>query len=291
MNERDWLAAQFEEHRTRLRAVAYRMLGSLSEADDAVQEAWLRLNRTDTSEVENLGGWLTTVVARISLNMLRSRSARREEPLAGRLPDPLIDRADGIDPEHEALLADSVGLALLVVLETLSPPERLAFVLHDVFAVPFDEIAPIVDRSPEAARQLASRARRRVHAERTVPDADLETQREVIDAFLVAARDGDFDRLVAVLDPDVVLRQDFGPVGGSREMRGAAAVASQALSYAQIGLDVRPALINGVAGAVAFRNGQPFSIGAVTVRNGKIVELDFLADQERLRELDLTILD
>src|SRR5918911_1509850 len=290
MNERDWLAAQFEEHRTRLRAVAYRMLGSLSEADDAVQEAWLRLNRTDTSEVENLGGWLTTVVARISLNMLRSRSARREEPLAGRLPDPLIDRADGIDPEHEALLADSVGLALLVVLETLSPPERLAFVLHDVFAVPFDEIAPIVDRSPEAARQLASRARRRVHAERTVPDADLETQREVIDAFLVAARDGDFDRLVAVLDPDVVLRQDFGPVGGSREMRGAAAVASQALSYAQIGLDVRPALINGVAGAVAFRNGQPFSIGAVTVRNGKIVELDFLADQERLRELDLTIL-
>ena len=291
MNERDWLAAQFEEHRTRLRAVAYRMLGSLSEADDAVQEAWLRLNRTDTSEVENLGGWLTTVVARISLNMLRSRSARREEPLAGRLPDPLIDRADGIDPEHEALLADSVGLALLVVLETLSPPERLAFVLHDVFAVPFDEIAPIVDRSPEAARQLASRARRRVRAERTVPDADLETQREVIDAFLVAARDGDFDRLVAVLDPDVVLRQDFGPVGGSREMRGAAAVASQALSYAQIGLDVRPALINGVAGAVAFRNGQPFSIGAVTVRNGKIVELDFLADQERLRELDLTILD
>ena len=291
MNERDWLAAQFEEHRTRLRAVAYRMLGSLSEADDAVQEAWLRLNRTDTSEVENLGGWLTTVVARISLNMLRSRSARREEPLAGRLPDPLIDRADGIDPEHEALLADSVGLALLVVLETLSPPERLAFVLHDVFAVPFDEIAPIVDRSPEAARQLASRARRRVRAERTVPDADLETQRGVIDAFLAAARDGDFDRLVAVLDPDVVLRQDFGPVGGSREMRGAAAVASQALSYAQIGLEVRPALINGVAGAVAFRNGQPFSIGAVTVRNGKIVELDFLADQERLRELDLTILD
>jgi RNA polymerase sigma factor (sigma-70 family) len=291
MEERDWLAAQFEEHRTRLRAVAYRMLGSLSEADDAVQEAWLRLNRTDARELENLGGWLTTVVARISLNMLRSRRARREEPLAGRLPDPLIDRADGIDPEHEALLADSVGLALLVVLETLSPPERLAFVLHDVFAVPFDEIAPIVDRSPEAARQLASRARRRVRAERTVPDADLETQREVIDAFLAAARDGDFDRLVAVLDPDVVLRQDFGPVGGSREMRGAAAVAGQALSYAQIGLDVRPALINGVAGAVAFRQGQPFSIGAVTVRNGKIVELDFLADQERLRELDLTILD
>jgi RNA polymerase sigma factor (sigma-70 family) len=291
MEERDWLAERFEQHRARLRAVAYRMLGSLSEADDAVQEAWLRLNRIDADEVENLGGWLTTVVARISLNMLRSRKARREEPLAGRLPEPLIDRADGIGPEHEALLADSVGLALLVVLETLSPPERLAFVLHDVFAVPFDEIAPIVDRSPEAARQLASRARRRVRAERTVPDADLETQREVVDAFLAAAREGDFDRLVAVLDPDVVLRQDFGPVGGSREMRGAAAVAGQALGYAQIGLDIRPALINGVAGAVAFRHGQPFSIGAVTVRNGKIVELDFLADPERLSQLDLTILD
>ena len=290
MEERDWLAERFEEHRTRLRAVAYRMLGSLSEADDAVQEAWLRLNRIDADEVDNLGGWLTTVVARISLNMLRSRKARREE-LGGRLPDPLIDRADGIDPEHEALLADSVGLALLVVLETLSPPERLAFVLHDIFAVPFDEIAPIVERSPEAARQLASRARRRVRAERTVPDADLETQREVIDAFLAAAREGAFDRLVAVLDPDVVLRQDFGPVGGSREIRGAAAVAGQALGYAQIGLDIRPALINGVAGAVAFRHGQPFSIGAVTVRNGKIVELDFLGDPERLRELDLTVLD
>jgi RNA polymerase sigma-70 factor (ECF subfamily) len=291
MDERDWLAERFEQHRTRLRGVAYRMLGSLSEADDAVQEAWLRLNRIDADEVENLGGWLTTVVARISLNMLRSRKARREEPLAGRLPDPLIDRADGIGPEHEALLADSVGLALLVVLETLSPPERLAFVLHDVFAVPFDEIAPIVDRSPEAARQLASRARRRVRAERTVPDADLETQWEVIDAFLAAAREGDFDRLVAVLDPDVVLRQDFGPVGGSREMRGAETVAGQAQGYAQIGLDIRPALINGVAGAVAFRDGQPFSIGAVTVRNGKIVELDFLADPERLSQLDLTILD
>jgi RNA polymerase sigma factor (sigma-70 family) len=291
MDERDWLAERFEERRTRLRAVAYRMLGSLSEADDAVQEAWLRLSRIDADEVENLDGWLTTVVARISLNMLRSRKARREEPLAGRLPDPLIDRADAIAPEHEALLADSVGLALLVVLETLSPPERLAFVLHDVFAVPFDEIAPIVDRSPEAARQLASRARRRVRAERTVPDADLAIQREVIDAFLAAARDGDFDRLVTVLDPDVILRQDFGPIGGSREMRGAAVVASQAFGYAQIGLDIRPALINGVAGAVAFRHGQPFSIGAVTVRNGKIVELDFLADPERLSQLDLTILD
>jgi RNA polymerase sigma factor (sigma-70 family) len=291
MDEREWLAERFEEHRTHLRAVAYRMLGSLSEADDAVQEAWLRLNRTDARELDNLGGWLTTVVARISLNMLRSRKTRREEPLAGRLPDLLVDRADGIDPEHEALLADSVGLALLVVLETLSPPERLAFVLHDIFAVPFDEIAPIVDRSPEAARQLASRARRRVRAERTVPDAHLETQREVVDAFLAAARDGDFDRLVAVLDPDVVLRADFGPDGGSQELRGAAAVAGRALGYAQLGLDIRPALINGVAGAVAFLHGQPFSIAAVTVRQGKIVELDFLADPKRLHQLDLTILD
>jgi RNA polymerase sigma factor (sigma-70 family) len=288
MDERDWLAEQFEKHRTRLRGVAYRMLGSLSEADDAVQEAWLRLNRTDADEIENLGGWLTTVVARVSLNMLRSRKARREEPLTGQLPDPLIDRADGIGPEHEALLADSVGLALLVVLETLSPPERLAFVLHDIFAVPFDEIAPIVDRSPEAARQLASRARRRVRREDTIPDADLKTQREVVDAFLAAAREGDFDRLVAVLDPDVVVRQDFGP-GGRREIRGAEAVASEALLFGQ--LDIRPALINGVAGGVAFRNGRPFSVGAFTVRNGRIVELDFLADPERIRELDLTILD
>src|SRR5262249_6475787 len=291
MDEREWLAERFEEHRTRLRAVAYRMLGSLSEADDAVQEAWLRLHRTDASELENLRAWLTTVVARISLNILLPRKARPEAPLVGRLPDLLVDRVDGIDPEHEALLADSVGLALLVVLETLSPPERLAFVLHDIFAVPFDEIAPIVDRSPEATRQLASRARRCVRAERTVPDPDPKAQREVVNAFLAAARDGDFDRLVAVLDPDVVLRADFGPGRDPRLVRGASAVASQALSYAQIGLDVRPALINGVAGAVTFLHGQPFSIGAVTVRNGKIVELDFLADPDRLRLLDLTILD
>jgi RNA polymerase sigma factor (sigma-70 family) len=291
VDEREWLAERFEEHRTHLRAVAYRMLGSLSEADDAVQEAWLRLNRTDASEVENLGGWLTTVVARISLTMLRSRQTRRAEPLARRLPDPLLDPVDGIDPEHEALLADSVGLALLVVLETRSPPERLAFVLHDIFAVPFEEIAPIVDRSPEAARQLASRARRRLRAERTVPDADLETQWEVVDAFLAASRDGDFDRLLAVLDPDVVVRADFGPVCGSRETRGAAAVARQALGYSRIGLDMRPVLINGVPGMIAFRHGQPFSIGAATIRNGRIVELDFLNDPERLRQLDLTMLD
>ena len=210
MDERDWLAERFEEHRSRLRAVAYRMLGSVSEADDAVQEAWLRLSRSDADEIENLGGWLTTVVGRVSLNMLRSRNSRREQPLGVHVPEPIVDRADGTDPEHEALVADSVGLALLVVLETLSPAERLAFVLHDIFAVPFDEIAPIVDRSPEAARQLASRARRRVRAENTVPDADLDAQREVVDAFLAASRDGDFDRLVAVLDPDVVLRADLG---------------------------------------------------------------------------------
>jgi RNA polymerase sigma-70 factor, ECF subfamily len=291
VNEQDWLAERFEAERAQLRAVAYRMLGSLSEADDAVQEAWLRLSRSDSSGIQNLGAWLTTAVGRVCLDMLRSRRSRREEPLGGRMPEPVVSPPDGLDPEQEALLADSVGLALLVVLETLTPQERLAFVLHDIFAVPFDEIAPIVDRSPEAARQLASRARRRVRAERTVPDADLETQREVVDAFLVAARDGDFDRLLAVLDPDVVVRADFGSDGGYQELQGAAAVAGQALGYAQLGLEVRPALINGVAGAVSFLHGQPFSIGAVTVRNGKIVELDFLVDPERLRLLDLSILD
>ena len=291
MNERDWLAERFEERRTRLRAVAYRMLGSLSEADDAVQEAWLRLNRTDADAIENLDAWLTTVVARVSLNMLRARKTRREEPIEAQLPEPILDRADGMSPEHEALLADSVGLALLVVLETLSPPERLAFVLHDMFAVPFDEIALIVNRSPEAARQLASRARRRVQGESKVPDADLATQRRVVDAFLAASREGDFDRLVAVLDPDVVLRADFGAAGESRFVRGARAVAGQALFYSRLGLDLRPVLINGAVGAVAFRDGEPFSLGAVTVRGGRIVELDFLADPERLRELDLTVLD
>jgi RNA polymerase sigma-70 factor, ECF subfamily len=290
MDERDWLAEQFEEHRSRLRAVAYRMLGSLSEADDAVQEAWVRLSRSDADEIENLGAWLTTVVGRVSLNMLRSRRSRHEQPFDVHIPEPIIDRADGTEPEHEALLADSVGLALLVVLETLSPPERLAFVLHDIFAVPFDEIAPIVDRSPEAARQLASRARRRVRAENTVPDADLDAQREVVDAFLVAARDGDFERLVALLDPDVVLRQDFG-AGRSREVRGVSAVARQAAAYAQIELVGKPALINGAVGVVVTRDGQPFSLGAFTVRRGRIVEMDWLVDRERLRELDLTIFD
>ena len=288
--EREWLAGRFEERRGRLRAVAYRMLGSLSEADDAVQEAWIRLSRTDANAVENLDAWLTTVVARVSLNMLRSRRTRREEPLV-RLPEPIIDRADGVDPEHEALLADSVGLALLVVLETLSPPERVAFVLHDIFAMPFDEIAPVVERSPEAARQLASRARRRVQGENTVPDADLGTQRRLVDAFIAAAREGDFEALLEVLDPDVVRRVDFGSAGGYDELRGAEAVARQAIAFSQMGLVVRPALVNGVAGAVSMRDGEPFSVGALTVRNGKIVEIDILADRERLRELDLKILD
>jgi RNA polymerase sigma-70 factor, ECF subfamily len=292
VDERDWLAERFEERRARLRGVAYRMLGSLSEADDAVQEAWLRLSRTDAGAIENLDGWLTTVVARVSLNMLRSRRTRGEEPLPAHLPEPILDRPDGLDPEHEALLADSVGLALLVVLDTLSPQERLAFVLHDIFAVPFDEIAPIVDRSPEAARQLASRARRRVQGERPVPDADLDTQRRVVDAFAAAAREGNFEALLEVLDPDVVLRTDFGPLaGGFREVRGARLVAGQALFFSRLGLDTRPALVNGAVGAVVMRDGEPFSVAAATVRGGKIVEMDFLNDPERLRRLDLSVLD
>ena len=293
MDEREFLAQQFEEHRTRLRAVAYRMLGSLSEADDAVQETWLRLNRVDSDEVENLGGWLTTVVARVSLNILRSRRSRPEEPLEARMPEPIVDRADGTDPEHEALLADSVGLALLVVLETLNPAERLAFVLHDMFAVPFDEIAPIVDRSPEAARQLASRARRRVQGEKAIPDADLNTQREVVDAFVAAARDGDFEALLEVLDPDVVLRADRGAVaiGSARVVRGAAKVARQASAFSRLDIDVRPALVNGAVGTVTLRDGRPFAIAGFTIRNRQIVEMDVLADPERLSEIDLTILD
>jgi RNA polymerase sigma-70 factor, ECF subfamily len=293
MDEREFLAQHFEEHRTRLRAVAYRMLGSLSEADDAVQETWLRLSRIDADEVENLGGWLTTVVARVSLNILRSRRSRREEPLDVRMPEPIVDRADGTDPEHEALLADSVGLALLVVLETLNPTERLAFVLHDMFAVPFEEIAPIVDRSPAAARQLASRARRRVQGESATPDADLDTQREVLDAFLAAAREGDFEGLLEVLDPDVVLRADRGAVaiGASRLVRGAANVARGALAFSRLDIEVRPALINGAVGTVTVRDGRPFTIAGFTIRNRRIVEMDIVADPESLGRLDLTILD
>jgi len=288
MDQQEWLARQFEEQRPHLRAVAYRMLGSLSEADDAVQDAWLRLSRADTSEVENLRAWLTTIVARVALNMLRSRRTRSEQPLDVHVPDPIIDPVDGTDPEHEALLADSVGLALLVVLETLTPAERLAFVLHDMFAVPFEEIAPIVERSPEATRQLASRARRRVRGAAPVPDADLAAQWEVVEAFLAASRDGDFDALVAVLDPDVVLRADGGLSGRSHVVQGAEAVASQALLWSRVDLTIRRALVNGAAGAVAFRDGKPFSVGAMTIKNGKIVEIDFLTDRERIAQLDLT---
>ena len=292
MNDRQWLADRFEEHRSHLRAVAYRMLGSLSEADDAVQEAWLRLSRSDAAEIENLGGWLTTVVARVSLNVLRSRRTRREEPLGPHVPDPIIDRTDGTDPEHEALLADSVGLALLVVLETLTPAERLAFVLHDMFSVPFEDVARMLERSPEAVRQLASRARRRVSGAAPPPDTDLDRQREVVEAFYAAARRGDFDALVAVLDPDVVLRADAGAVPGlSREVRGAETVASQALMFSRLDLDLHPALVNGAAGVVATRDGEPFSVMACTVRGSRIAEMDILADPERLKSLDLTVLE
>jgi RNA polymerase sigma-70 factor, ECF subfamily len=293
MDERDLLAEHFEESRTHLRAVAYRMLGSVSEADDAVQESWLRLGRSDTDQVENLPAWLTTVVARVCLDILRSRKSRREEPLGAQLPEPIVSSEDGLDPEHEALLADSVGLALLVVLETLTPPERLAFVLHDMFAVPFDEIAPIVGRSPAAARQLASRARRRVRGAAPAPDADVARQREVVDAFLAAARDGDFDALLAVLDPDVVLRVDRGPTppGASREVRSAAAVIEETRTFASLAASARPALVNGAAGIVVAPRGRPIAVAGFTVAHGKIVEIDLLADPTRLRELDLTLLD
>jgi RNA polymerase sigma factor (sigma-70 family) len=293
MDESQWLAERFEEQRVRLRAVAYRMLGSLSEADDAVQETWVRLSRSEAGDIENLAGWLTTAVARVSLNMLRTRRALNEEPIGPHVPDPIVEPADGTNPEHEVLLADAVGLALLVVLETLTPAERLAFVLHDMFAMPFDEIAPIVERSPVAARQLASRARRRVRGAAPTPDVDLESQREVVDAFMAAARDGNFDALVAVLDPDVVLRADAGaaPAGMSREVRGAEAVAGQALMFSGLDLYMQHALVNGVAGAVSTRDGQPFSVAGFTIRGGRIVEIDILADPERLRALNLKILD
>jgi RNA polymerase sigma-70 factor (ECF subfamily) len=292
VDPQEWLAERFEAERPHLRAVAYRMLGSLSEADDAVQDAWLRLTRADRSDVENLRAWLTTVVARVALNMLRARRTRSEQSLDVRLPDPIVDPADGTDPEHEALLADSVGLALLVVLETLNPAERLAFVLHDMFAVPFDEIAAIVDRSPEATRQLASRARRRVQGADPVPDPDLKAQWDVVDAFIAAAREGDFDALLSVLDPNVVLRSDGGPASGlSRYVQGAEAVAGQALMWRRVDLTRQRALVNGAAGMVMYRDGEPFSICAVTVKNGRLAELDFLVDPERIAEVDLTVLD
>lgn len=285
------LAGEFEQHRAHLQAVAYRILGSLSEADDAVQDSWLRLSRADTSEVENLGGWLTTVVARVALNRLRSRNTRRDLPLDVHVPDPIIDPADGTDPEHEALLADSVGLALLVVLETLTPPERLAFVLHDMFAVPFGEIATILERSPEATRQLASRGRRRVRGAAPGPDADVGAQRAAVDAFQAAAREGDFDALVAILDPDVVLRADGGAVPGlSHRVQGAEAVASQAMMFSRVDLTVHHALINGTAGLVATREGQPVSVMGLTVTGGRIIQIDILVDPARLSRLDVTIL-
>jgi RNA polymerase sigma factor (sigma-70 family) len=294
MDEREFLAEQFEEHRPHLRAVAYRMLGSTAEADDAVQDAWLRLSRSDAGEIDNLGGWLTTVVARVCLNALRARRRHGEEPLGPHVPDPLIDAADGSSPEHEALLADSVGLALLVVLETLPPAERLAFVLHDMFGVPFDEIAPIVDRSPEAARQLASRARRRVRGAAPQPDPDRARQREVVEAFFAASRDGDFEALVAVLDPDVVLHADGGVLrpDATVVVRGAETVARRALMFSRMAPHTRPALVNGTPGVVVIPpDGKVFSIMAFTVADGKIVEIDALVDPERLAAVDLSALE
>jgi RNA polymerase sigma-70 factor (ECF subfamily) len=288
MDEKAWLAERFEEQRPHLRAVAYRMVGSLTEAEDAVQDAWLRLSRSGAGEVDNLGGWLTTIVARVCLNMLRARKVRREDSLGLHLPDPIISRDGELQPEEEAVLADSVGLALLVVLDTLSPAERLAFVLHDLFELPFEEIAPMVGRTPAAARQLASRARRRVKGAKVPePDPDLARQREVVDAFFVAARGGDFDALVALLDPDVVLRADFGAKrpAASRVIHGAAAVARQALKGALPAAHLRPALVNGAAGVVVTVRGRPFAVMGFTVAAGKIVAIDAIADPERVRRI------
>jgi RNA polymerase sigma factor (sigma-70 family) len=293
MTENEWIAGRFEEYRPHLRAVAYRMLGSLSEADDAVQDTWLRVSRAESGEVENLGGWLTTIVARVCLNTLRSRNTRREESLDGRLPDPLVSSERVHQPEEEALLADSVGLALLVVLDTLSPAERLAFVLHDMFQLPFQEIAPMVGRSPEAARQLASRARRRVKgAQIPAPDPDLARQRKVVDAFFRAARGGEFDSLVALLDPNVVLRSDYG--GGRpaapKVIHGAAAVAGQALLGALPGAELHPALVNGTAGMVITVHGRPYAVMGFTVADGKIIEIDAIADPERVGRIAAAVL-
>jgi RNA polymerase sigma-70 factor (ECF subfamily) len=289
MGEHDWMAERFEEHRTHLRAVAYRMLGSPAEADDAVQEAWIRLSRTGAGGVENLGGWLTTVTARVCLDMLRSRRSRREEPVGAEGPEPTLSRAEAAGPEQEVLLADSVGLALLVVLETLAPAERVAFVLHDMFDLPFDQIGPIVGRSPAAARQLASRARRRVQGAATDPAADLTRQRAVVDAFLAASRGGDFGALVAVLDPEVTLRADAAAVGAGApgEVHGAAAVAGTFSGRARA---VRPALVNGAAGAVWLQHGQPRMVFGFTISGGKIAAIDMLADPGRIGQLDLVVL-
>jgi len=293
MDEHERLAERFETNRAHLQAVAYRMLGSLSEADDAIQETWLRLSRSDPSGIENLGGWLTTVVARVCLDKLRSRKSRREEPLEPDGPEPSLNREGGINPEHEALLADSVGLALLVVLETLAPAERLAFVLHDLFAVPFDEIAPIVGRSPSAAGQLASRARRRVRGTATVPDVMLTRQREVVEAFMAASRGGDFDALLAVLDPDVVVRADqaAAPPGAAREAHGAPAVAEQALTFARLARFAQPALVNGAVGIIVAPRGRLFAVLSFTVTHGKIIGIEVIGDPARVRQLELAVLD
>jgi RNA polymerase sigma factor (sigma-70 family) len=290
MTQEAWLAGRFEEHRPHLRSVAYRMLGSLSDADDAVQDAWLRASRAGANDVDNVGGWLTTIVARVCLNMLRARNRRREESFEEHLPDPVVSRYDELEPEGQALLADSVGLALLVVLDTLTPAERLAFVLHDMFELPFDEVAPMVDRSPEATRQLASRARRRVRgADVPAPDRDLGRQREIVDAFFRAARGGEFDRLVAVLDPDVVGRQDFSDKRPVRVLRGAEAVASRARFIP--GSEWRPAVVNGTAGAVVTVRGRPFAVIGFTVRGDRIVEIDAILGEERVRRIAAAVLD
>ncbi len=289
MEETEWLAERFEQHRPRLRAVAYRMLGSLAEADDAVQDTWLRLSRSKAEQIDNLGGWLTTVVARECLHMLRSRRHRREDSFAAHLPDPVVIPDGDLDPEQEAVLADSVGLALLVVLDFLSPAERLAFVLHDMFELPFEEIAPMVGRTPAAARQLASRARRRVNgAEIPAPDPDLARQRQVVDAFFAAARAGDFDALVQVLDPDVVLRADFGTGRPLDVIRGISAVAK--LARAPRGAQLHPALVNGTVGTVITLDGRPWSVLAFTVVNGKIVEIDGIRDPDRVRRVAAAVL-
>jgi RNA polymerase sigma-70 factor, ECF subfamily len=294
MDEDEWLAERFEEHRTHLRGVAYRMLGSLAEADDAVQDAWLRVSRAGASDVENVGGWLTTIVARICLNVLRSRTARREESLSVRAPDPVVSAERRRQPDEEVVLADSVGLALLVVLDTLSPSERLAFVLHDMFGLPFEEIAPMVERSPAAARQLASRARRRVRgAEVPAPDADLARQRKVVDAFFAAARGGDFDALVALLDPDVVLRADGGATRPAMTaiVHGASEVARRALMFAVPVARLHPVLVNGAAGVVVTVAGRPVSVMGFTVSDGKIVAIDALADPDRVPRVAAGVLE
>lgn len=290
MSDRDWLAEKFEGHRAHLQRVAYRMLGTVDESDDAVQEAWLRLSRTDEAAIENLGGWLTTVVGRVCLDMLRARRSRREDYAGSWLPEPIVEYGDQTDPEHEALLADSVGLALLVVLETLTPAERLSFVLHDMFGISFEEIAPIVDRTPANARQLASRARRRVRGAEPEPDADLVAQREVVDAFLAAARAGDFAGLIAVLDPDAVFRMDAGldsPLTRS-PVEGAEAVAREILARgAPFAPLARPALVNGAAGAIVGRRGRPLAVAGFTIARGRITAIDIVIDPEKLPHIVL----